>query len=1138
MSLKNLGTLKQVIPIIDSIISGAPNLHALSNALSSVSKDAILSANSTLKLSGEQLACAFSAKGMTASEIASALATNGYGKAATYAAMQSIGLSEEQVQATMANLTFSTSAKTATKSTNTLGMALKGLAAKIGISTAALAGIAASAVVIGAIVTSIKAYNQHMAELVEAAGEAANSWSESNSQISSHIDRINELRTALDSGTMTEEEAYNAKSELLSIQQELSESYGDQVTGIDLVNGSLREQIALLKGVNVEQANRLLNENGTGHKEAKEQMEKTRRYSLGTILNDSEYRKTIEDIAAKYDGISITPNSTVSSVLDIKFTGSAEEADEVINNFATDIRNAAKKIGKEDLFSGIVTSAEDALRDASEILGTYKNIYAEFERASIIADKTTYGDEDKRTAARWLSDYSTAISDYNDALKSGDAEQISAAAEAFNSVDSAIQGLLSGSMSQYVYTFNNARDQLDELAIAQNNLKNSLLTSGTYTSNLANTMKDLGLSDVDFMDAALTDGVQKGELVIQRFINAAIDMGVITDRDEESLKLLAQTLVNLGYLSGSAFGGMSDSIASVGTETTKLISNISKVREVLNAQSTGTPLSIDDFNSAELAEYTSALEYHNGVLQLNAERVGEIVNANAEAQIAQNNANKAAAQSEYLKNASEINKLRKYLNGLTGATDAERAEIENSIKTYQEKNSELLKTCTQYDLVTSSLEAATGAYQNWLNAQNAAQSGDMFDDTLNAINRINDTLNKQSSEYYGRVGHTAYQAALDMIVPDSVDAEDKDAVNKYLSDISSLFTYDSNGNRAGLNIQAFCKQAMDAGLMVLNEAGTDYEIAGGKVMEDFATGMNLALPLVQAMFGEMEEFGGKFSWADEANKTVADLAVSANVAYEKLKEIKPDLMLDLDVSDLDTYEEKVQSIDNTISELQDLKVSADASELDDINSIISYLVIQKQQLDEPAILNVDTSKLSGDAAEAVSLMQEFKTAYNGLELKKALGIDTTEAQAEVDKLASQISSSENDYLVSLKLDSSSVDNLNKSITALENPEILATFRIDETALLDYQAENKSATVTYDIDTAEVDKYNPQNYTRYVNYYYRTFGSVDNPTNKKGKHGVNGTAHASGTAYAGGNWGTAPGGKTLVGELGRKFCDLI
>ena len=38
----------------------------------------------------------------------------------------------------------------------------------------------------------------------------------------------------------------------------------------------------------------------------------------------------------------------------------------------------------------------------------------------------------------------------------------------------------------------------------------------------------------------------------------------------------------------------------------------------------------------------------------------------------------------------------------------------------------------------------------------------------------------------------------------------------------------------------------------------------------------------------------------------------------------------------------------------------------------------------------------------------------------------------------------------------------------------------------------------------------------------------------GVNSVNGTAHAGGTARASGDWGTAPGGRTLVGELGREI----
>ena len=57
----------------------------------------------------------------------------------------------------------------------------------------------------------------------------------------------------------------------------------------------------------------------------------------------------------------------------------------------------------------------------------------------------------------------------------------------------------------------------------------------------------------------------------------------------------------------------------------------------------------------------------------------------------------------------------------------------------------------------------------------------------------------------------------------------------------------------------------------LDEASGEYKVAGQKTMEDFAEGLNLSMPMVQAMFGEMEEFGGEFDWADEATKTLGCL---------------------------------------------------------------------------------------------------------------------------------------------------------------------------------------------------------------------------------------------------------------------------
>ena len=78
-------------------------------------------------------------------------------------------------------------------------------------------------------------------------------------------------------------------------------------------------------------------------------------------------------------------------------------------------------------------------------------------------------------------------------------------------------------------------------------------------------------------------------------------------------------------------------------DTTKksqeLTSQIDAVQSVLNSQMTGKSISVEDFNSDELADYRSALEYVNGTMQLNADKVTEIAKAKADEQVAINNTN-------------------------------------------------------------------------------------------------------------------------------------------------------------------------------------------------------------------------------------------------------------------------------------------------------------------------------------------------------------------------------------------------------------------------------------------------------------------------------------------------------------------
>ena len=337
--------------------------------------------------------------------------------------------------------------------------------------------------------------------------------------------------------------------------------------------------------------------------------------------------------------------------------------------------------------------------------------------------------------------------------------------------------------------------------------------------------------------------------------------------------------------------------------------------------------------------------------------------------------------------------------------------------------------------------------------------------------------------------------------------------------------------------------------MTFDESSEEYQIAGQKTMEDFAKGLGLSLPLVQAMFGEMEEFGGHFDWADEMEKTYGDLAVEANEAAESLRNIEgnEDLKIVLDVSEFEDKATAISTLDETIQHMNDLKAKpgVDVSEIEQANSVIQYCVAQKQLLDAPAVMHVDTSQVNGELGHALELLQQFQSAKNQVEMQAAIGADTSEAEAEIASLQGEIEGLSPDIKATLGIEDTSLDGITEYITAL-TPEMIVKAGVDPSLVDEYAAaeHNSSGTVTWDNATGAVDSYAASmkagygtvywsNNTAAVKTTFQATGTV-HWVNSGGPNKVNGTAHVSGTANAKGDWGTATGGTTLVGELGQEI----
>lgn len=202
---------------------------------------------------------------------------------------------------------LSASQTTTTATTTGLSTAFKGLWATLKANPIFL--------VIGAAalgVTVWSKYRQHVKETRQANAEAADTYKETTVSIDDYISKYQELRQALIAAKGNEQETYDVKRQLLELQTELNEAYGDEYGRLDLVTDAYKDQTNAIKAYNKEAANELLNEIGEkGIKDTKNQMLAEKRYNLSSagISLYSDEGLAIQELAEKY-GININTDES------------------------------------------------------------------------------------------------------------------------------------------------------------------------------------------------------------------------------------------------------------------------------------------------------------------------------------------------------------------------------------------------------------------------------------------------------------------------------------------------------------------------------------------------------------------------------------------------------------------------------------------------------------------------------------------------------------------------------------------------------------------------------------------------------------------------------------------------------------
>lgn len=150
----------------------------------------------------------------------------------------------------------------------------------------------------------------------------------------------------------------------------------------------------------------------------------------------------------------------------------------------------------------------------------------------------------------------------------------------------------------------------------------------------------------------------------------------------------------------------------------------------------------------------------------------------------------------------------------------------------------------QLDELKNKLLELTAAYSKWREAQSGPESGDIYDDSLQALQQILDGLES------GKVGTDKYKASVEFLVPEAK----REDVSEYIESLKRYISEDASG------VSNFISDAITAGLMVDDGSG-NISIVSDATVQDFCNRLTITPDMAQAIFGELEEYGWEFNWS-------------------------------------------------------------------------------------------------------------------------------------------------------------------------------------------------------------------------------------------------------------------------------------
>ena len=1021
----------------------------------------------------------------------------------------------------------------------------------------------------------------------EAALDSTTAVNEKTQALDDYEAQIKGLKTSLDEGNLSENDAYEARKKLISIQDELAEKYGNELNGIDLVNGGLEEQIGLLDEAAKKKENAFLSKKdkdaGTDNKEAIEdaQRKMTQRHVyMGTFGSLSENDFNTIKKYAEDNGLGVNYSQGFSGDYSIKvsFTGDASNAEKVYTDFVNDVTNDSRldddtKTVIADKARSLISSAQDitteneqlaeqAARYQIETTSAYNELYENLKKAQDDYNEAVAKDNDtaikkaleaKTSAVEAIreakfnvgyNDYNTELSDYNnDYIK----QYMNAQADELESSTK----LKAAQIGLNAAIKDGSSALTDYLDITKEDAKNTIDTIKFSVQSL-NGLDDLDLVDIGSLENAGTEITAYTKEQVQAYDN----MKSAADKLGISMSDLIDILVKAGLVTGESIKYTNEFTTNALSAATNATKAISLVTAAIQSQSTTAGVSSDSYSELikEQGEYAAALDFENGYVKLNTDMAKKIT----QAKIDEAEANIKLAYSQNQMKYSQVKADLEALNTAVqqnGKLEGENADqVEKARSELEAQSKQLRENCRNLQMQYSLLVQNSGAYQDWVNAQNASEAGDMYDSIINAKKAIAEGLKN------GKIGTEKFKAAVELTIPEDYQGD----IANYMKRLNRYFKQASDGSADASGLNNFLKDSIKAGLMS-KDAKDQITIAANKTTKDFADALHLSMEDVQSIWGELQEYGWEFDWgsllgnpvdnlrmqiddiqdqmdalgedaesnpvwqalneqltdlqeklketftgmdSSEINQTIDEIIEEAKKANGQLTDSQADALYEMgrvqNMYDLKEAQDKLTEAqkeynaavkENEQSDGEYKDMSGVATELQNAQDQVTKLTQAKEKLGEPTPIEIQTFAVKYAAGEIDGIQHDAKETTEML-ANIGCSVDTTQAQSEIETQNQMADEFRNKFdNVPVTLDTSTCETKISTVS-----KALDGLKKDIPVTLNFGI--KGTLITGIADGLRYSKGGGSSKTK-------------------------GTGHAAGTP-------NAPGGKTLVGEIGNEL----